>query len=290
MVPLFTDRPKDDPTPGRHTESIFAFLDRSGRENSRRVRNLLEPWFEAYPVAERDRLRNHRVTDFNAGFFRVVPPHLLQGCWFHRDGSSARVPNASTTPEFLVVGRGPSFYAEARMARDMSDEEVARRNVENHLYEAINAGAARDGAFLWAQGPWNTRVSAVLIGAVFPWNILTCPLELYHNPWGGEPLATGVLPLREASLVDQGLLWKERTALQGAMSRSTRRVRCWESGITSYDESRASPAPELWSQRPKARWPGSPAPAGNASSPDPLRIRSAGALARRSARSPRKPE
>jgi hypothetical protein len=78
MVPLFTDRPKHDPTPGRHAESTFAFLDRSGRENSRRVRNLLEQWFEAYPVAERDRLRNHIVTDFNAGFFKLFLHALAQ--------------------------------------------------------------------------------------------------------------------------------------------------------------------------------------------------------------------
>lgn len=331
----------------------------------------MEQWFEAYPLAERDRLRNHIVTDFNAGFFE-----LFLHAYFKAAGFSVTVhppvPNASTKPDFLVVGRDLSFYAEATIARDMSDEEVARQNVENHLYEAINAtnspnfflalrefriaqggqpaarrlkaflerelknydpdriraefgerifdegpvltfqdevltvaitlvpkspelrgrpgvrpigiypmrsragsaatsirqsiagkathyGAldrpyvvcvnsvgewgwdqddpvdalfgteqvtvsatdrnpritrARDGAFMGPQGPWNTRVSAVLIGAVFPWNLLTCPLELYHNPWGVEPLASGVLPLREASLVDQGLVWKERTALQ----------------------------------------------------------------------------
>jgi hypothetical protein len=100
MVPLFTDRPKHDPTPGRHAESTFAFLDRSGRENSRRVRNLLEQWFEAYPVAERDRLRNHIVTDFNAGFFKLFLHALAQrvgdstGVTMPRTGSANAVSHA----------------------------------------------------------------------------------------------------------------------------------------------------------------------------------------------------
>lgn len=368
---LFTTRPKDDPSPARHTEDTFAFLDRSSRLSSVRVRELLENWFAAYPGIEQRRLRHAIATDFHTGAFELFLHALFTAAGFEVTLHPS-VPSARSKPDFLLSKPGLAFYAEATVVRDASDEERARRNVENELYDAINQvhspnfflalrhfviapggqpaarriraflerelrkhdpatvshflaahpghegptltfqdsvltmritltpksqelrgrrgvrplgiypaksrwgsaapairksvarkarqyGAldrpfitcvncvsewgwdqddaidalfgteqvtvspddrdgswsrARDGALMGPNGPQNTRVSAVMVGAVYPWALPNCPVAIYHNPWSSESLPKATLPLREAHVVDGRLQWSPAVGLQ----------------------------------------------------------------------------
>jgi hypothetical protein len=65
---------------------------------------------------------------------------------------------------------------------------------------------ARDGFFMGAKGPQNTRVSAVLVATVFPWSLVNASVKLVLNPWAAHPLAEGALPFDRVSVVAEKLV------------------------------------------------------------------------------------
>ena len=71
----------------------------------------------------------------------------------------------------------------------------------------------RDGALIGPNGPWNTRVSAVLVSTLFPWNLGACRLELYHNPWAAKPLRACSFALRQGTVLDGSVTWSGATEL-----------------------------------------------------------------------------
>jgi hypothetical protein len=66
-----------------------------------------------------------------------------------------------------------------------------------------------DGAFVGPDGPWNTRVTAVIVGNLYPWGLDAGRFELYHNPWTSNPFHGCDLTVRQASLQGDRLDWKE---------------------------------------------------------------------------------
>jgi len=52
-----------------------------------------------------------------------------------------------------------------------------------------------NGAWFGPKGPWNTRISAVLIAVnLLPWNIARITPVLWQNPWASRPLNPELLP------------------------------------------------------------------------------------------------
>ena len=70
-----------------------------------------------------------------------------------------------------------------------------------------------DGVFMGPKGPWNTRVSGVIVSELFPWNLPSARFELYHNPWARRPVDASTLPIRQAALVGDRLEWQEGVRL-----------------------------------------------------------------------------
>ncbi len=70
-----------------------------------------------------------------------------------------------------------------------------------------------DGIFKGPGGPWNTRVSGVIVANLFPWNVPSARFELYHNPWATLPLKSCTLPLRQASVAGDRLEWRDGVPL-----------------------------------------------------------------------------
>jgi hypothetical protein len=66
-----------------------------------------------------------------------------------------------------------------------------------------------DGAFVGPDGPWNSRVTAVIVGNLYPWGLEAGRFELYHNPWTSNPFDICDLPVRQSSLQGDRLDWKE---------------------------------------------------------------------------------
>ncbi len=82
-----------------------------------------------------------------------------------------------------------------------------------HIVEALFGSRDIDGEgrlgrateiSLWngPEGPWNRRVSAVLIGTVGPWDLGRARVCVYHNPYANRPCDALPWRVAEASIVD----------------------------------------------------------------------------------------
>jgi hypothetical protein len=65
----------------------------------------------------------------------------------------------------------------------------------------------KDGAFMGPDGPWNTRVSGVLIATLYPWNLGSARFELYVNPWAAKSLMDCSFAARQATVSHGALVW-----------------------------------------------------------------------------------
>lgn len=70
-----------------------------------------------------------------------------------------------------------------------------------------------NGIWLGGSGPLNTRLSGVMFGKVFPWNLPVAPLRLYHNPWAQRPALGIPWRLSESFEQDGKLHWREGTTV-----------------------------------------------------------------------------
>jgi hypothetical protein len=99
-------------------ERVFAFLDRSARPSSAKVRGLLTDWLSKVPEgSDRNALQGILATrkndeSFESGFWEL---YLHEA--YRRSGYTITihpdVPGASTHPDFLIEGHGSRFYLEA---------------------------------------------------------------------------------------------------------------------------------------------------------------------------------
>ena len=137
MASLFGQYQRTDPSPKRHSESAYQFVDRSARPKVSAVRALFESWFGAYPKAQQAELQGRCVADFYAAFFE-----LFLYSYFKNGGYEVtphpQVADSTRKPDYLVEKDGCRFYLEAIIARDLSDEEAAKGRVKNLLLDAIN--------------------------------------------------------------------------------------------------------------------------------------------------------
>jgi hypothetical protein len=69
------------------------------------------------------------------------------------------------------------------------------------------------GAFIGPSGPWNRRVSAVIVGTLYPWSMSRARFELYHNLWGRKSLEDCAITIRQATVTETGLAWSGATNL-----------------------------------------------------------------------------
>ena len=138
---LFDDILRTDADWARYAELGFAYLNRSSREDVGTVRELLEDWFSRYPLKHQAdlaiRFRTPGRRGYEPAFFELLLHELLI-----RFGCAPIVhPSLSGTerhPDFLVEQHDASFFLEAAVVRDESDEETAARAREDRVYDALN--------------------------------------------------------------------------------------------------------------------------------------------------------
>jgi hypothetical protein len=125
-----------------HNEPHFHYLQKSGTLVSACVRDLLEKWFENYPVDHKSELRQRFVkskSDIASPTFEFAL-HAT----FKQLGADVEIhPKVSDDtdrrPDFLVrLPSGFEFYLEAVLARGQSDEERNRVQIVNTLYATID--------------------------------------------------------------------------------------------------------------------------------------------------------
>lgn len=140
---LFDDIDRHDEGPAQYAEPQFSYLNRSARLSFSRTRQVLEAWFSRYPVSEQAdlgaRFRSKNDQQHHAAFFELFLHELLL-----RLGYSITIhpsPSQASTrrPDFLAESpSGGSFYMEAVVASDQSEEDAAARARMNVVYDTLD--------------------------------------------------------------------------------------------------------------------------------------------------------
>lgn len=138
---LFDDFHRTDDTPMRHSESLFAFLNRSSWTVCERDRRLCQEWLDAMPLEAQNKLVG-RFTSKDDDHHVAAAFELLIHAIMVELGATVSVeppiPGSTTTPDFLVEHRGARFYVEASVSRALSSGEQ-KNALEDTVFDWINS-------------------------------------------------------------------------------------------------------------------------------------------------------
>lgn len=138
---LFNEMNRDFTGPKLYAESIFDYLNRSARLEYKRIRNLLEQWFEGFSSEVQDelraRIRSKDDRQHLGAFFELYLHELLSKSGFSVE-IHPTISNRATHPDFRVLKDGePLFYLEATLAA-LSDTDTSAKARENQVYDTLN--------------------------------------------------------------------------------------------------------------------------------------------------------
>jgi hypothetical protein len=113
---LFSQMPRTDPTPSRHGEDSFSFLDRVDQKFWQRIRAELDHWFADYPADEaadlRARFRDKDPAQHFAAWWELYLHRLFMQLGFGVD-LHPKLEEVSGRPDYRVTGPNGSFLVEA---------------------------------------------------------------------------------------------------------------------------------------------------------------------------------
>lgn len=126
----------------RFTEPHYAFLNRSGRDEFIKIKEVLEIWFSHYPQEEKveflSRFQSDNNINFLSSFFELYLHELL----YQLEYSIKIHPlssNGVKRPDFLAhCSNADEFYIEAVLATDMSMKDAGKLAIMNKVYEIID--------------------------------------------------------------------------------------------------------------------------------------------------------
>ena len=139
---MFNNSIRTDASPKTYSESLFAFLDRSGRPEYEKVRVLISDWIAHVPPTERDdfvrRITSGQDVVFHSAFLELYVHELLtatgQSVTFHPELSGTK-----KRPDFRAVGsRAGKAIVECTVATEDSDKDRAAQARLNTLFDSIN--------------------------------------------------------------------------------------------------------------------------------------------------------
>lgn len=138
---LFNKMNRDFTGPRLYSESIFDYLNRSARLESKRIRKLLEQWFEGLSSEVQDelraRIRSKDDRQHLGAFYELYLHELLSKSGFSIEFHPT-LNNKITHPDFRVLKDGkPLLYLEATLAA-LSDKDMSAKAREEQVYDAIN--------------------------------------------------------------------------------------------------------------------------------------------------------
>ena len=138
---LFDDMNRSDNRPARYVQSNFDYLNTSARPEFKRIRNLLDEWFEHIPREARfeirSRFRENDDRQHASAFLELYLHELLFRLEFDIDFHPP-VDGEKTHPDFLALRRKKRlFYLEATLAAS-SDTEAANKARKNQVYDTLN--------------------------------------------------------------------------------------------------------------------------------------------------------
>ncbi|GDX40721.1 hypothetical protein LBMAG21_10130 [Armatimonadota bacterium] len=126
--------------PKDYAESVFQFLETSGRTAFVKIRRFLEGWFSLYPDDEKAKLRSsfRAKEGVESPLFELALYNV-----FHKMGAEIQIHPAiegtGNKPDFHIrLKSGFEFYLEAIVVRGVSDKDVVRENMEQNIYGIID--------------------------------------------------------------------------------------------------------------------------------------------------------
>jgi len=134
---LFDDTARTSEEPRTHTESPYHFLNRSAWPASQRVRDEMQSWLDNVPEEEQAELSNRMRSEFPAAFFELLLHEVLVRSGFDITFHPT-LRDTTHKPDFLAVRGSSTFYLEAVVATDATEEEKVEKVVRDALYEEIN--------------------------------------------------------------------------------------------------------------------------------------------------------
>jgi hypothetical protein len=142
-MPLFDDIPRPDTDVWNQHEAAFAYLNRSGRPEASRVRQLIEDWLARYPADHRDaliaRLRSSIDDQHRGAFFELLVHELLLTRGHRVLEIEPKLAHTSKSPDFLVQAKeGQRLYLECVLATGRSEKEVAEQKRLNQALAAMD--------------------------------------------------------------------------------------------------------------------------------------------------------
>lgn len=145
---LFDDIIRTDQRSKRENESLFDYINLSGRASVASIRELLECWFDKFPEDDkshkdaksqiRGRFRSPIDFQHQGAFFEIYLHELLLSMGFDIDLEPKMGGGTSTHPDFKILINGqPQFYLEATLAAQ-SEAEAADNARMAEVFDVIN--------------------------------------------------------------------------------------------------------------------------------------------------------
>jgi hypothetical protein len=139
---IFDDIPRSALDPPAHDEPFFGYLNRSGRLEAERVRQLVDEWLARYPASSRDNLVS-RFRSLNddahlSAFFELFIHELVTTRGHRVVAVEPRLPHTKKSPDFLVEAtEGHRLYLECALATGRSARAHATQARLNRALKAI---------------------------------------------------------------------------------------------------------------------------------------------------------
>lgn len=138
---LFDLRERTDQITKNHGETDWEYLERSGRPEAQRVRDLVTSWLSGFPEEHRgeivSRMRGGDDTEFQAAAFELLVYSALRwlGCQVEVHPA---LPTGTRRPDFLAIPpAGSPVYVEAVLASEFTQEAKAARRRTKVVLDAI---------------------------------------------------------------------------------------------------------------------------------------------------------
>jgi hypothetical protein len=140
---IFDDITREDTNPPYQDDTAFAYLNRSGRPEAARVRQLVDDWLTHYPAHDRDslvaRLRSAIDDQHRGAFFELFIHELVITRGHKVVAIEPKLAHTEKSPDFLVEAKeGHQLYLECVVATGRSQQEVAEQARLNKALTAIN--------------------------------------------------------------------------------------------------------------------------------------------------------
>lgn len=134
---LFDDKERTDINFANHLHNTYDYYDRSNLMGIVRRRDILNSWFEHYPLSEKKALRSRFKKTFSSAFFELFIHELFQKQGFDLQPHPT-ISGTSKKPDFLASGKGVRFYLEAKEVTDKTKAELALERKTNLFYDILN--------------------------------------------------------------------------------------------------------------------------------------------------------